>query len=184
MPPKYDFLTEIRGDKELADKEMNEEGKRLWQPNEHDTEMIKQLMRDYPKLDYDMASTMYMFCKMQPEKAEEMVIKGNDYKWEHHKDEYYREIKDGEVFKGDEYCTIEHNFKDPDEREVLNLETGKLQKIHAKDVPKGMTTLTLGELMDYKAEQEQLKGIVEENVEAIVEEKLEKISQDTIKADG
>ncbi len=151
---------------------MNPEGKKLWHPTEEDEAMIAAMLKEWPKLDYEMASTLFMFCKNQPEKAEKMVKEGDDYKWEHHKDEYYQQIKDGQQFIGDEYCTVEHNFIDPNKRKVLNIETGEYIDVGA-DMG-DMHQFTLGELMDYKAEQERQDGItiVEKICEEEVEEKL------------
>lgn len=79
------------GNKALAEKE----GSVRWTPNDDDWEGIRILNQLYPKLDLEMCSTLYMADKngMLDE-----VLKP-DYKYKHHKDEYYTKYKEGEVLK-------------------------------------------------------------------------------------
>lgn len=142
--------------------------------------MIEQLKRDYPKLDHDMAETMYMFCKSYPEKTQKMVEMGDEYPWEHHKDEYYCDpIADGQRFTGDKYCKVEHNAMDVSIRERLNLETGKMEYIHEDDP--NMACITLGELMDYRSEQEEKAKLdAEKQARMSCVEQLEDICENNI----
>ena len=82
-------------DKEANEKLANKEGCTRWTPNKDDLEGIKILNKLYPKLDLEMCSTLYMADKngMLDE-----VLKP-DYKYKHHKDEYYTKYTNGQVLK-------------------------------------------------------------------------------------
>jgi hypothetical protein len=92
------------GDEKLFNKEMNEEGKEKWQPKKEDEVEIQELMRLYPKLDLEMATTLYMADK----NGELEKVMAPDYVFKHHKDEYYTEYIDGQTLKGDEWCSVDN----------------------------------------------------------------------------
>ena len=58
---------EVIGDVELAKMEKKND---KWTPNKDDEVLIKKLMLENPKLDYEMASSAYMWCKSYPEQVE------------------------------------------------------------------------------------------------------------------
>jgi len=88
------------GDQELLTKEMNPEGKKKWHPTEEDLAGIDILLKFYPKLDQEMAKTLYMADKNG--ELEKVMAEGYEYK--HHTDELYTDYPHGSVLKGEEWA--------------------------------------------------------------------------------
>ncbi len=136
---------EIRGDQELAKKDGNKEAIAKWTPDEKDKRLIANLIKEYPALDWNMAETMYMFCKHSPEDAEKMV--DGTYEYKYHKDEYYQDIPDGAVFHDVEIDRSGETYE-------------AMKQIYAQN---GIETtgetinLNLGELIDAVGEKNSVK---------------------------